>query len=67
MKEREFDEQMRRTQIDKTRRERKAREAFKVRSFFLLPPFLPSFLCYSFVDVTVELTWTKYDLCYRIF
>lgn len=35
MKEREFDEQMRRTQIDKTRTERKAREAFKVRSRLL--------------------------------
>jgi pre-mRNA-processing factor 40 len=33
VKEREFDEQMRRAQVEKTRRERKAREAFKVRCF----------------------------------
>lgn len=31
VKEREFDEQMRRTQVEKNRKERKAREAFKVR------------------------------------
>lgn len=30
VKEREFDEQMRRTQVEKNRKERKAREAFKV-------------------------------------
>jgi pre-mRNA-processing factor 40 len=34
VKEREFEEQMRRAQVEKTRRERKAREAFRVR---LLP------------------------------
>jgi pre-mRNA-processing factor 40 len=33
VKEREFDEQMRRAQVEKTRRERKAREAFKVDGF----------------------------------
>ena len=32
VREREFEEQMRRTQVEKTRRERKAREGFKVRS-----------------------------------
>jgi pre-mRNA-processing factor 40 len=32
VQEREFEEQMRRAQVDKTRRERKAREAFKVLS-----------------------------------
>ena len=31
VREREFEEQMRRTQLEKTRKERKAREAFKVR------------------------------------
>lgn len=30
VREREFDEQMRRTQVEKTRKERKAREGFKV-------------------------------------
>ena len=30
VREREYDEQMRRAQVEKTRRERKAREAFKV-------------------------------------
>jgi pre-mRNA-processing factor 40 len=30
VREREFDEQMRRAQVEKTRKERKAREAFKV-------------------------------------
>ena len=34
--EREFDEQMRRKQVDKTRTERKAREAFKVRRALFL-------------------------------
>lgn len=32
VREREFEEQMRRSQVEKTRRERKAREAFRVRS-----------------------------------
>lgn len=31
VREREYDEQMRRAQVEKTRRERKARETFKVR------------------------------------
>lgn len=31
VREREFDEQMRREQVEKTRKERKAREGFKVR------------------------------------
>lgn len=31
VREREFEEQMRRSQVEKTRKERKAREAFKVR------------------------------------
>ena len=31
VQEREFEEQMRRTQVEKTRKERKAREGFKVR------------------------------------
>ena len=30
VREREFEEQMRRTQVEKTRKERKAREGFKV-------------------------------------
>jgi pre-mRNA-processing factor 40 len=34
VREREFDEQMRRNQVEKNRKERKAREAFKVRSRF---------------------------------
>lgn len=33
VREREFEEQTRRTQVQKTRKERKAREAFKVRSY----------------------------------
>ena len=31
VREREFEEQMRRAQVEKTRKERKAREAFRVR------------------------------------
>lgn len=31
VREREYEDQMRRTQVEKTRKERKAREAFKVR------------------------------------
>lgn len=34
VREREFDEQMRRQQVEKTRKERKAREGFKVRKWF---------------------------------
>lgn len=33
VREREFEEQMRRTQVEKTRKERKAREGFKVRRY----------------------------------
>ena len=33
VREREFEEQMRRSQVEKTRKERKAREAFKVRAY----------------------------------
>lgn len=33
VREREYEEQARRAQVEKTRRERKAREAFKVRFF----------------------------------
>jgi pre-mRNA-processing factor 40 len=36
VQEREFEEQMRRSQVDKTRKERKAREAFKVRRRILM-------------------------------
>lgn len=36
VQEREFEEQMRRAQVEKTRKERKAREAFRVRA----PPHL---------------------------
>ena len=32
VREREFEEQMRRAQVEKTRKERKAREGFRVRS-----------------------------------
>lgn len=35
VKEREYDDQTRRAQVEKTRKERKAREAFKVRTCFL--------------------------------
>ena len=35
VREREFEEQMRRTQVEKTRKERKAREGFKVRPYHL--------------------------------
>ena len=34
VREREFEEQMRRRQVEKTRKERKAREAFRVLSLF---------------------------------
>jgi pre-mRNA-processing factor 40 len=34
VREREFDEQMRRAQVEKTRKERKAREGFKVCSIY---------------------------------
>lgn len=34
VREREYEEQTRRAQVEKTRRERKAREAFKVRHLF---------------------------------
>jgi pre-mRNA-processing factor 40 len=37
VREREYEEQMRRAQVEKTRKERKAREAFKVRIY----PFYP--------------------------
>lgn len=33
VREREYEEQMRRAQVEKTRKERKAREAFKVKPF----------------------------------
>jgi pre-mRNA-processing factor 40 len=36
VREREFEEQMRRTQVEKTRKERKAREAFKVSRFVVI-------------------------------
>lgn len=36
VKEREFEEQMRRTQVEKTRSERKAREAFKVNNAVII-------------------------------
>jgi len=36
VREREYEEQMRRAQVEKTRRERKAREAFKVRPIYTL-------------------------------
>jgi pre-mRNA-processing factor 40 len=36
VREREYEEQLRRTQVEKTRKERKAREAFKVCYFPLL-------------------------------
>jgi pre-mRNA-processing factor 40 len=35
VREREYEEQLRRTQVEKTRKERKAREAFKVCYFLL--------------------------------
>ena len=35
VREREYEEQLRRTQVEKTRKERKAREAFKVSCFAL--------------------------------
>jgi len=34
VKEREFEEQMRRSQVEKTRKERKAREGFKVENLY---------------------------------
>lgn len=36
VREREYEEQMRRAQVEKTRKERKAREAFKVPTIMLL-------------------------------
>lgn len=36
VREREYEEQTRRAQVEKTRRERKAREAFKVWFFFVM-------------------------------
>ncbi len=45
VREREYEEQMRRAQVEKTRKERKAREAFKVRSLTDEP-----YRCYSFVQ-----------------
>lgn len=46
VQEREFDEQMRRAAVEKTRRERKAREAFKVRAHFMVTVIL-NFSCRS--------------------
>lgn len=46
VREREFEEQMRRAQVEKTRKERKAREGFKVRrltifaGLYCLPPLV---------------------------
>jgi len=42
VKEREFEEQSRRSQVEKTRRERKGREAFKVKKFPSCPHLLPN-------------------------
>jgi hypothetical protein len=39
VREREYDEQMRRAQVEKTRKERKAREAFRVIFLFLCSLF----------------------------
>lgn len=44
VKEREFEEQMRRSQVEKTRAERKAREAFKVSS-------ANAFVIWSAIDI----------------
>lgn len=38
VREREFEEQMRRSQVEKTRKERKAREGFKVSCSAMLAP-----------------------------
>lgn len=43
VREREFDEQMRRAQVEKTRKERKAREAFKVGSHHSISLFVSVF------------------------
>lgn len=40
VREREYEEQMRRAQVEKTRKERKAREVFKVSHIMLLGPGL---------------------------
>ena len=42
VREREYEEQMRRSQVEKTRTERKAREAFKVRQLTFLFHFVNS-------------------------
>ncbi len=39
VREREYEEQMRRSQVEKTRTERKAREAFKVRRLIIFFSF----------------------------
>ena len=45
VREREFEEQMRRAQVEKTRKERKAREAFKViNSLFISYAFIFTFV-----------------------
>ncbi len=44
VREREFEEQMRRQQVEKTRKERKTREAFKVRALISLS-FMTIYLC----------------------
>lgn len=45
VREREYEEQMRRSQVEKTRTERKAREAFKVRALTFSFHHVNSVLC----------------------
>lgn len=45
VREREYDEQMRRAQVEKTRKERKAREAFRVIFLFLCSLFSQNYSC----------------------
>jgi pre-mRNA-processing factor 40 len=53
VREREFDEQMRRTQVEKTRKERKAREGFKVGSLESSTGWM-LIVAYIGVDATVR-------------
>ena len=56
VREREYEEQMRRSQVEKTRKERKARESFKVCHKL----FRPSFLCTILLIMSIGTpTWPR--------
>lgn len=72
VREREYEEQMRRSQVEKTRRERKARESFKVSTLYPPCPFrstdiLPQDLLQGLVDSGKIKARTKWKEIYLVF